>query len=118
MQRMMGWSREDDKRFEEALVRFPEDSPERWEKIAEYLKRPVAEVMMYYEDLVHDIELIESGQITVDYSAETEASKMLSQIESKNKENERKRGVPWSTEEHGLVKILFRIIILNLAKQG
>ncbi|CAA7023240.1 unnamed protein product [Microthlaspi erraticum] len=97
----MVWSREGDKRFEEALVRFPEDTPERWEKIAEYLKMPVAEVMMSYEDLVHDIELIESDQISVDYSAETESSKMLSQIESKNKENERKRGVAWSPEEHG-----------------
>lgn len=95
------WTRADDKRFELAFLQFNEDLG----IIANYLQKPLAEVQYYYDALFHDIELIESDKFAMpkypddDYVSETEAG------QSKYKDNERKRGIPWSEKEHGLVKL-------------
>lgn len=99
----MEWTRDDDKRFEIALVEFSDD----FQKLAASLNKPVEEVIKYYEASVHDVELIESGRAVVpdyvDYLSLTEA-RQISSSQSKNRENKRKKGNPWSEEEHRLVK--------------
>ncbi|KAL1187848.1 Transcription factor SRM1 [Cardamine amara subsp. amara] len=92
------WTRDDDKRFESALLDFNGNLV----MIAQHLQKPLVVVQGYYDALIHDIELIESGKYALpkypedDYVSDTEAGK------SKYKDNERKRGIPWSQEEHGL----------------
>ncbi|KAH7547727.1 hypothetical protein JRO89_XS14G0007700 [Xanthoceras sorbifolium] len=58
------WNRLEDKLFEQALVMFPEELPDRWFKIASQLpgKSPT-EVREHYDALVHDIYEIDSGRV-------------------------------------------------------
>lgn len=100
------WTRADDKDFESALVIFPEGSPYFLENIAQTLKKTVDEVNSHYNTLVHDVDLIESGKFVLpkypddDYVTLTEASR------SRNKGTGKKNGIPWSQNEHRLVKEL------------
>lgn len=110
------WSRFEDKVFENALVLFPEDLPDRWQRIAGELPgRSPAEVKEHYDDLVHDVCEIDSGRVElpsyVHESAETGLGKgwdPAGQISlgSKPKQGdaERKKGTPWTEEEHRYVK--------------
>ncbi|CAJ2636034.1 unnamed protein product [Trifolium pratense] len=60
------WSREDGKIFERALLMVPENSPNRWEKIAEKVPgKSAAEVKNYYQDLDHEISEIEAGRVEI-----------------------------------------------------
>ncbi|CAN7037327.1 hypothetical protein BRARA_B00153 [Brassica rapa] len=105
------WTRSEDKMFEEALVFFPEGSPNRWERIADQLHKPVGEVREHYEALVHDVFQIDSGQVDVpDYIGDSAAAAgwdSAGQISfgTKHSEGERKRGTPWSENEHKLFLI-------------
>ncbi|ESQ48986.1 hypothetical protein EUTSA_v10022186mg [Eutrema salsugineum] len=91
------WTRVDDKKVEEALLRFPDHTPHRLEVIADYLQFPLKDVMYYYDALVHDIDLIESGRVSVPVYPDNSGG-ISSQS---NVEKDRKRGLPWSEEEHG-----------------
>ncbi|VVB17239.1 unnamed protein product [Arabis nemorensis] len=96
----MEWTRDDDKRFEMALVQFSDD----FQKLAVSLNKPVEEVTKYYEALVHDVDLIESGRAIVpdyvDYLSPTEA-RQISSSQSKSREKEKKnKGIAWSEVEH------------------
>ncbi|KAF8081912.1 hypothetical protein N665_0856s0003 [Sinapis alba] len=106
------WTRSEDKMFEEALVFFPEGSPNRWERIADQLQKPVGEVREHYEALVHDVFQIDSGQVDVpdyviDASVDAAGWDSAGQITfgTKHGEGERKRGTPWSENEHKLFLI-------------
>ncbi|KAF8106607.1 hypothetical protein N665_0137s0058 [Sinapis alba] len=88
------WTRDDDKLFERFLLDFPENTPNRLETIAFHLDKPLEEVKYYYEALVHDINLIESGRCSITNYAEEIPSK------TKNTKKEKKRGKPWTEEEH------------------
>ncbi|RYR25202.1 hypothetical protein Ahy_B02g058860 isoform C [Arachis hypogaea] len=60
------WSFEQDKAFENALGTYPEDDPDRWEKIAaDVIGKTLEEVKQHYELLVDDVNLIESGRVTL-----------------------------------------------------
>ncbi|XP_068344626.1 transcription factor DIVARICATA-like [Pyrus communis] len=104
------WTRLEDKVFEQALVRFPEDLPDRWERIAGELpgKTP-KEVLEHYEDLVHDVLEIDSGRVNLpSYADESMVGweDTASQITfGSNRETERKKGTPWTEEEHKLFLI-------------
>jgi len=114
------WTRDHDKLFERALLLVPEDLPDRWEKIAEQVPgKSAAEIRDHYEALVHDILEIDSGRVEVpSYSDESAVSGGgLAEWDSSNQisfgskprhggDNERKKGTPWTEEEHRYIKIL------------
>lgn len=111
------WTRFEDKVFEHALVVFPEETADRWERIADRLpgKSP-EEVRAHYEALVHDVVEIDSGRVELPcYSNESagwETESRPSQISfgsaagrPKHGDVERKKGTPWTEEEHRLFLI-------------
>ncbi|KMZ63569.1 MYB transcription factor [Zostera marina] len=131
------WTKEEDKTFENSLVRYTEETPERWVKIASLLpgKSPF-EVVDHYKALLQDVMDIEAGRIVIgvpgDYESgggggeegvdeekeeeeeeeeEEEGFGLADSSSSLRKrggeirrsgkaKEERKRGVPWTEEEH------------------
>ncbi|KAJ7970596.1 Transcription factor DIVARICATA [Quillaja saponaria] len=118
------WTRLQDKLFERALVVFPEEVPDRWVMIAEQVPgKSQEEVREHYEDLVHDVFEIDSGRVEMpSYGDESvAASAGLSGWDSENhisfglkpkqSENERKKGTPWTAEEH-------KLFLVGLSRYG
>lgn len=111
------WTRSEDKAFENSLVRYPEGTPNRWHLIALQVpgKSP-DDVLLHYHALVHDVEAIDSGAVQLpDYDDEEEEEEEEEEREGggvgepkgngisfggKVKRDERKRGLPWTPEEH------------------
>ncbi|XP_057964731.1 transcription factor DIVARICATA-like [Malania oleifera] len=91
------WTWVENKVFEQGLVQFPDETPDRWNKIAGLLpdKSP-AEVQQHFEALLHDVNLIESGQIEVPCYAD------LPPVMSDPAAKSKKKASPWSKEEHRL----------------
>ncbi|XP_019052501.1 PREDICTED: transcription factor DIVARICATA-like isoform X2 [Nelumbo nucifera] len=128
------WSREQEKAFENALATHPEDSMDRWEKIAASVpgKTP-DEVKHHYELLVEDINGIESGRVplpcyvsssegSMDHSNDSGAAKKGSNFgnfqsdsshggKSLRSDQERRKGIAWTEDEH-------RLFLLGLDKYG
>lgn len=99
------WTRSDDKAFENALVRYPDGTPNRWHLISlELPGKAPQDVLLHYQALVQDIYAIDSGAVQLpdydddDGDYEPRASQMS--FGSKSKKDERKRGTPWSEDEH------------------
>ncbi|KAI4366364.1 hypothetical protein MLD38_022251 [Melastoma candidum] len=58
------WTPRQNKRFEDALALYYEDTPDRWEKVARAVGEKTAEeVERHYMLLVRDLMRIESGQV-------------------------------------------------------
>lgn len=108
------WNRFEDKLFEHALVMFSDDLPDRWEKIASQVpgKSP-EDVRIHYDALVHDVRVIDSGRISLpkydddlsDWDSASQISFGSEEHSSRNStsrqnEPERKKGSPWTQEEH------------------
>ncbi|XP_062091745.1 transcription factor DIVARICATA [Humulus lupulus] len=106
------WTREEDKLFEKALVDFAHDLPNRWDRIASRLPgKSIPDVIRHYNDLVHDVMEIDSGRVALpsytDCSAEglngwDSANQISFGSKAKQAEPERKKGTPWTEEEHKL----------------
>ncbi|KAG8390803.1 hypothetical protein BUALT_Bualt01G0121500 [Buddleja alternifolia] len=125
----MTWSRQEDKIFEKGLVQFPDGVDDRWRKIADYLPDKSADdVRVHYEALLYDISEIDSGRVQLPcYSDESEAlgwddgtlPKSPGQISfgspggtrTRQSDVERKKGIPWTEEEH-------RLFLIGLEKYG
>lgn len=100
------WTRVDDKRFESALVQFPEGSPYFLENIAQFLQKPLTDVKYYYQALVDDVALIESGNFALPNYKDDDYVSLKEATKSKNQGTGKKKGIAWSPNEHKLVKDL------------
>lgn len=124
------WTRAEDKLFEEALVIFADEeaAEERWRKIAGHVPgRSPVEVRDHYEALIYDVDEIDSGRVQLPcYSDEFAASWWSTESQPtrsnqisfgcdgnkpKHNEVERKKGTPWTEEEH-------RLFLIGLEKYG
>ncbi|KAL6566257.1 regulator of chromosome condensation [Orobanche gracilis] len=129
------WSREQDKQFEKAIATYPEDSLDRWEKIAADVPgKSVDEIKHHYELLIDDVGRIEAGLVQVPcYNSssdgstshggdETTAGKKSGNLGQLNSESnlggkssrsdqERRKGIAWTEDEH-------RLFLLGLEKYG
>eukprot|EP01018_Ginkgo_biloba_P034258 Gb_28483 [translate_table: standard] len=114
------WTLQQNKTFENALAIYDKDTPDRWEKVAAMLPgKNAIEVRKHYEDLVEDVSVIEAGLVAIpsysssSYTLEWIADKSdelhglkqsfgngVKGSSAKSSEQERKKGVPWTQEEH------------------
>nr|QSD99762.1 MYB family transcription factor [Melilotus albus] len=107
--RITKWTLEENKLFENALALYDKDTPDRWMKVAEMIpSKTVGDVMKHYRDLEEDVSVIESGLIPFPMYTTTNIDEFnqFYSINSKSchsnrpLEHERKKGVPWTKEEH------------------
>ncbi|XP_042468668.1 transcription factor DIVARICATA-like [Zingiber officinale] len=128
--RSASWTPEENKRFEDALAEVDADSPDRWEKVAALIPgKTVADVMNHYRELVDDVRDIEAGRIpcpeyygasffTLDWENNYDSEDWKNPYCASGKrsgvresDHERKKGVPWTEEEH-------KLFLLGLKKYG
>ena len=58
------WTAQQNKLFEKALAVYDHDSPDRWQKVARAVGgKSAEEVKKHYDNLIHDVNLIESGRL-------------------------------------------------------
>lgn len=114
------WTLEENKLFENALALYDKDTPNRWMKVAKMIPtKTIGDVMKHYRDLVEDVSVIESGLIPFPIYSTT-SSFTLEWVKNQNfddcnnffsvngkrgisnrlLEYDKKKGVPWTTEEH------------------
>ncbi|XP_074287255.1 transcription factor DIVARICATA-like [Silene latifolia] len=119
------WTKEENKKFESALAIFDENTPDRWFKVASILPgKSVVDVMKQYEELIEDVSDIEAGLVptpgyltsafTLDLVDDTRFDHLRKRSNaslSRPSDHERKKGVPWTEDEH-------RRFLLGLQKQG
>ncbi|KAB2624044.1 transcription factor DIVARICATA [Pyrus ussuriensis x Pyrus communis] len=128
------WTREQDKAFENALAIYPEDSSDRWEKIAADVQgKTLEEIKHHYDLLLEDISQIEAGVVPLPcYNSSSEGSTSHASDEGTNKkgghsgnysnesnhgskasraDQERRKGIAWTEDEH-------RLFLLGLEKYG
>ena len=97
------WSEEENRVFEAALVDFEEGRSDRWHRIAERIPgRYPWEVEEQYRRLEKDVLDIEAGIIEPPVYAddEPEQADRISFGRSRSRPDERKKGVPWTEDEH------------------
>ncbi|KAL5721332.1 hypothetical protein ACHQM5_004990 [Ranunculus cassubicifolius] len=126
------WTWEEDKAFEKVLAFCHEGSDEIWEKFAEAVPgKSLEEIKHHYELLVEDINNIEAGIVPLpEYVCSEDGADQLGEKKGSKKggsigglysdgnpggkgsrDQERRKGVPWSEEEH-------RLFLLGLDKYG
>ncbi|KAL7231126.1 hypothetical protein ACSBR2_009402 [Camellia fascicularis] len=124
------WTREQDKAFENALAIFSEDSSDRWEKVAAMVPgKTVEEIKHHYEILVEDINAIEADLVPLPHYKDSasragdfgvgEEGSQFGQMQSDSRhggkssrsDQERRRGIAWTEEEH-------RLFLLGLEEYG
>ncbi|XP_071734663.1 transcription factor DIVARICATA-like [Rutidosis leptorrhynchoides] len=110
------WTFQENKLFESALADIPECVDRWWQKLADAVPGKRADqVRVHYEALIHDLHAIESDHVSISYPDEEDDNESVmildtestpSQVSfgktngSKHGERERKKGTPWTAEEH------------------
>ncbi|KAE8723441.1 Transcription factor DIVARICATA [Hibiscus syriacus] len=117
------WTKEENKRFESALAIYGEDVPDRWIKVAAMIPgKTVSDVIKQYRELEEDVFDIDCGRVPIPgYLTSSFTSEMVNHHEfdayrkrstgAKGPDHERKKGVPWTEEEH-------RRFLMGLMKYG
>ncbi|KAI5408790.1 transcription factor DIVARICATA [Lathyrus oleraceus] len=131
--RITKWTVSENKLFENALAVYDKDTPDRWVKVAEMIPgKSVVDVMNQYKELEVDVCNIEAGLVPIPGYTTTSTSSTspftldwvsssgydgFRGINSKRSasgrapDQERKKGVPWTEEEH-------KLFLLGLKKYG
>ncbi|OWM68755.1 transcription factor DIVARICATA-like [Punica granatum] len=126
------WTPAENKMFENALAVHDEDAPDRWHRVAALIPgKTVGDVIKHYRELEVDVSNIEAGLIPVPGYSNT-APFTLEWVNShgfdgvfkqsfglggkrsssaRGPEQERKKGVPWTEEEH-------KLFLMGLKKYG
>ncbi|KAG8068457.1 hypothetical protein GUJ93_ZPchr0005g15829 [Zizania palustris] len=129
------WTLEENKVFEQALAAVDRNAPDRWERVAALLPgKTVADVLTHYDDLENDVGFIEAGLVpfphycsgdspssgfTLDWDASDDIAGlgfkrscyMVGGKRARGTDQERKKGVPWTEEEH-------KLFLMGLKKYG
>ncbi|XP_010256655.1 PREDICTED: transcription factor DIVARICATA-like [Nelumbo nucifera] len=124
------WTHEENKRFEDALAVYDKDTPDRWMKVAAMIPgKTVEDVMRQYNELLVDVGHIEAGRIpipgyrtpsfTLDWTNNRGFDGFKQSFSpggrratsGRPSDQERKKGVPWSEDEH-------RLFLLGLKRYG
>ncbi|XP_044506294.1 transcription factor DIVARICATA-like [Mangifera indica] len=128
------WTAQENKIFENALAIYDKDTPDRWHKVAAMIPgKTVVDVIKQYKELEDDVSNIEAGLIPIPgYNNTTNSQFTLEWVNNHNSydgfkqsygiggkrsssvrpaEQERKKGVPWTEEEH-------KLFLLGLKKHG
>uniref|UniRef100_A0A803NE43 Uncharacterized protein n=1 Tax=Chenopodium quinoa TaxID=63459 RepID=A0A803NE43_CHEQI len=64
-----GWTPQQNKAFESALNKYDKDTPDRWNNIAKEVGgKSVDDVKKRYQELLEDIQHIESGRVPFPYN--------------------------------------------------
>lgn len=128
------WTPEENKRFENALALFDKDTPDRWSNVAAMIPgKTVSDVIKQYRELVEDVSDIEAGLIPipgytgnsftlewVHYHGYDDGLKQFygsgGKRNSSNRSSDfgRKKGVPWTEEEHRCFKSNAKLCCPNL----
>ncbi|KAI9085372.1 hypothetical protein K1719_032628 [Acacia pycnantha] len=124
------WTPQENKRFENALALYDKDTPDRWMKVAAMIPgKTVGDVIKQYRELEEDVSVIEAGLFPI--PGYTNSSFTLEWVNGQGfdgfnqfytssgkrgnptrpSEQERKKGVPWTEEEH-------RQFLMGLKKYG
>lgn len=104
------WTTEQNKWFESALAIFDTETPDRWSNVAAFVPgKSEFEVREQYEELKADINNIEAGLVEdpgyMSYKSELVQNRGFNSFgnrlfRSRSFDHERRKGVPWTEEEH------------------
>ncbi|XP_074303104.1 transcription factor DIVARICATA-like [Silene latifolia] len=129
--RVATWTPAENKVFENALAVYDKDTPDRWQKVAAMLpEKTVSDVIKQYKELEDDVSNIEAGLVPIPWY-DTTSGFTLEWVNhngydgykhnyspggkrgpgTRSADQERKKGVPWTEEEH-------KLFLLGLKKYG
>ncbi|XP_020600036.1 transcription factor DIVARICATA-like [Phalaenopsis equestris] len=112
------WTQQENKLFENALAHFDRDTPDRWMRVAGMIPgKTVEDVMSHYHDLEEDVTCIEAGLVpfpgynSSSFTLDWESGHGFDEVKhaysisvkrpgTRLIDHERKKGVPWTEEEH------------------
>lgn len=125
------WTQAENKMFENALALYDKDTPDRWHKVAAAIPgKTVGDVIKQYKELEDDVTNIEAGLVPIP-GYDTTSAFTLEWVNhngydgyrhtyspggkrgpgARPPDQERKKGVPWTEEEH-------KLFLMGLKKYG